>query len=52
MGSRIRGGGELLKVEDVKGGGVQTTVRVTVEIEGSDRPGCVIDTISRFYPEE
>ena len=52
VGSRIRGGGELLKVEEVKGGGVQTTVRVTVEIEGGDRPGCVIDTISRFYPEE
>jgi acyl dehydratase len=52
VGSRIRGGGELLKAEDVKGGGVQTTVRVTVEIEGSDRPACVIDTISRFYPKE
>ena len=51
VGSRIRAGGELMKVEDVKGG-VQTTVRVTVEIEGGDRPGCVIDTISRFYPEE
>jgi acyl dehydratase len=52
VGSRIRGGGELLKAEDVKGGGVQTTVRVTIEIEGSDRPGCVIETISRFYPKE
>ena len=51
VGSRIRGGGELLKVEEVKGG-VQVTIRVTVEIEGSDRPGCVIDTISRYYPEE
>jgi len=51
VGSRVRGGGELLRVEEVKGG-VQTTVRVTVEIEGSDRPGCVIDTISRFFPEE
>ena len=50
VGSRLRGSGELLKVEEVKGGGVQATVRVTVEIEGSDRPGCVIDTISRFYP--
>ena len=29
VGSRIRGGGELLKVEEVKGG-VQITVRVTV----------------------
>ena len=48
VGSRIRGGGEVLKVEEVKGGW-QSTVRVTVEIEGSDRPACVVDTISRFY---
>jgi len=33
-------------------GAVQATVRVTVEIEGSDRPGCVIDTISRYVPAE
>ncbi len=50
VGSRVRGGGELVKVEEVKGGGVQATVRVTVEIEGGDRPACVVDTISRFYP--
>jgi len=49
VGARIRGGAELLRVEHVKGG-VQATIRVTVEIEGSDRPGCVIDTISRYYP--
>ena len=24
---------------------------ITVEIEGSDKPACVIDTISRYYPE-
>ena len=51
VGSRIRGSGELIKVEEVKGG-VQATIRVTVEIEGGDRPGCVIDTISRYYPED
>jgi acyl dehydratase len=51
VGSRIRGSGELLTVEDVKGG-VQATVRVTVEIDGSDKPACVADTISRFYPAE
>ncbi len=50
VGSRIRGGGELIKVEDVKGG-VQITIRVTIEVEGSDRPACVVDTISRFFPE-
>jgi acyl dehydratase len=51
VGARIRGGGELTSVEEVKGG-VQATIRVTVEIESSDRPGCVVDTISRFFPQE
>ena len=50
-GSRIRGCGELLKAEEAKGG-VQAVVRVTVEIEGAEKPACVVDTISRFYPEE
>ena len=48
VGSRVRGGAELVGVEDVKGG-VQATVRVTVEIEGKDKPACVVDTISRYY---
>lgn len=49
VGSLVRGGGEVLTVEEVKGG-VQIVVRMTIEVQGSDRPGCVIDTISRFYP--
>jgi len=51
VGARVRGSGELLGAEDIKGGAVQTVVRVTVEIEGNERPACVVDTISRFYPE-
>lgn len=47
VGSRIRGRGEILSVTPVTGG-VQVVVRVTIEIEGSERPGCVADTISRF----
>ena len=49
VGSRIRGAGEVISVEEVKGS-LQIVVRVTVEIEGADRPACVVDTISRFYP--
>lgn len=49
--SRIRGRGEVIAAEPVKGDGVQVTVRVTVEIEGTDKPGCVVDTISRLYFE-
>ncbi len=49
VGSKVRGGAELVAAEDVKGG-VQATVRVTVEIEGGEKPACVIETISRYYP--
>jgi acyl dehydratase len=49
VGSEIRGSGEVVTVEDVSGG-CQVVVRVTIEIKGSDRPACVVDTISRFYP--
>jgi acyl dehydratase len=50
VGSKLRGSAELVKVEEVGGGGVQATVRVTVEIDGKDKPACVVDTISRYYP--
>lgn len=50
VGSSIRGVGEIVSVEEKKGG-YQSVVRVTVEIEGSDKPACVVDTISRYYPE-
>lgn len=50
VGSRIRGVGEIVSVEEVKGG-IQSVVRVTVEIEGQDKPACVVDTISRYFPE-
>lgn len=52
VGSRIRGVGELLEAEEVKGGAVQAKVRVTVEIEGADRPACVVETISRYVPKD
>lgn len=48
-GARIRGRGEVVAAEPLKGDGVQVTVRVTVDIEGADKPGCVVDTISRLY---
>ncbi|MEW4467445.1 MaoC family dehydratase [Parasphingorhabdus sp. JC815] len=51
VGSRIRATGETVAVEEIKGA-IQQIVRVTVEIEGEEKPACVIDTISRYYPEE
>lgn len=50
VGARIRGVGEIVSVEEIKGA-IQSVVRVTVEIEGADKPACVVDTISRYFPE-
>ena len=51
VGSKVRASAELVKAEEIKGC-VQATIRVTIQVEGSDRPSCVVDTISRYYPAE
>ena len=48
VGSRWRGGAELLEVSEVAGG-VQLKVRVTIEVEGSERPAMVADALVRMY---
>ncbi len=49
VGSRLRARGQIVAVQEARGG-VQVTVRVTVEVEGSEKPVCVADTVSRFFP--
>ena|SRR4051812_24706667 len=48
VGSRLRGVLELVSLQELPGG-VQLTVRATVEIEGNDRPAAVAETINRRY---
>ena len=47
VGSKIRGTGLLAAAEEVPGG-VQTTIVVTVEIDGSPKPACVVESLSRW----
>ena len=47
VGSRLRAGVELVAVEDVKGG-IDTTMMITVEREGSPKPVCVVESLSRY----
>jgi acyl dehydratase len=47
VGSRLRGGVELVDAADVAGG-VDTTMVITVEREGSDKPVCVVESLSRY----
>ena len=51
VNARVRGHGEILSAQAIAGDGVQVVVRITVEVEGSDKPGCVVDTISRLFFE-
>lgn len=47
-GSRLRGHFKLLAF-DALPGGAQLTVEVTVELEGSDKPACVAESVSRRF---
>ena len=45
VGSRLRAGGELVEVRPGPQG-AQVTVRLTIEIEGGDKPACVAETVA------
>jgi acyl dehydratase len=48
VGSRLRGRFKLKAYEPIEGG-AQLTVEVTIELEGSDKPACVAESVSRRY---
>ena len=48
VGSRVRAHIELPAVTEIAGG-VQTTFRLTFEVEGAKKPGCVADIVYRYY---
>ncbi len=48
VGSRVRARSLLREVREVPGG-VQVKSEVTVELEGSEKPACVAETLARFY---
>jgi acyl dehydratase len=49
VGTAVRGSAELVSLEDVAGG-KQAVVRFTVSSEGSKKPHCVAETVTRLYP--
>jgi acyl dehydratase len=50
VGSRLRGRMKLLACEPIENSGYQLTWLVTVEREGSDKPVCVAESLTRRYP--
>jgi acyl dehydratase len=49
VGSRIRLTATLVDIEEVKGGALQLVVGGVVEREGSDKPVCVLESLTRLY---
>lgn len=49
VGSRLRAHMKLLACEPLEGDGMQMTWEVRVEREGSDKPACVAESLSRRY---
>lgn len=49
VGSKVRSTAVLTEVSEVAGGGLQLVVSSTVEIEGSPKPACVAEMVSRLY---
>ncbi|MEM7332431.1 MAG: MaoC family dehydratase [Chloroflexota bacterium] len=48
VNSKIRSRTTLINVEE-KGNALQIVNKVTIEIEGVQKPGCVAETVSRLY---
>jgi acyl dehydratase len=48
VGNRVRARSVLRDAHEVAGG-VQVKTEVTIELEGSEKPACVAETLARFY---
>jgi acyl dehydratase len=48
VGAQWRGGAELLEVTEIPGG-QQMKVRVTIEVQGSEKPAMVAEVLVRLY---
>jgi acyl dehydratase len=48
--SKVRATAELISVDEVGGGWWQIVTRFTVEVEGSEKPCCVAESVGRALP--
>jgi acyl dehydratase len=48
VGAKLRLGAKLLSVEELPGGWSQSITEFTLETEGSTKPSCVSETITRY----
>ncbi|GAB2995298.1 MaoC family dehydratase [Mycobacterium bourgelatii] len=48
VGSRVRATSKLVNVDDLGNGTVQATMSTTIEVEGSEKPACVAESVVRY----
>lgn len=47
VGSKVRGTAQVTAADEIEGG-VQVVITITVQVEGTDKPACVAESVSRF----
>jgi acyl dehydratase len=52
VGATLRLGAVLVGAEQLGDGGVQATLELTFEVEGSPKPACVAELLLRYYFEQ
>ena len=52
VGSRLRLYAQIVDVDEVGGGWHQVVTRLTVEIEGGEKPACVADSVGRVLVDD
>jgi acyl dehydratase len=52
VGARVRCYAQLVEVTEVGGGWHQVVTRFTVEVDGSEKPACVADSVGRLLVDE
>ncbi|HEV7204874.1 MAG TPA: MaoC family dehydratase [Jatrophihabitans sp.] len=49
VGARVRARSTIVEVDEVAPDVLQIVSRITIEVEGSEKPACVADMVSRYY---
>jgi acyl dehydratase len=52
VGTRVRCYAQLVEVTEVGGGWHQVVTRFTVEVEGTEKPACVADSVGRLLVDD
>jgi acyl dehydratase len=49
VGSKVRGVATVSEVTPLDGNAVQVVFSTVIELDGSSKPACVVESIGRFY---